>query len=102
MIAADLFTDHSPSLATSDADMRIAEALAQVPDYKAFGRVASISGLMANVGGLRDAAPVGARLRLAGRGGGSTAAEVVGFIDGHAQVLAYNGLGDVGLDAMAE
>ena len=71
MTAADLFTDHSPSLATSDADRRVAEALAQVPEYTAFGRVAGISGLMANVGGLKGAAPVGARLRLAGRGGGS-------------------------------
>ena len=57
---------------------------------------------MANVGGLKGAAPVGARLRLAGRGGGSTAAEVVGFKDGHAQVLAYDGLDGVGLGAMAE
>ena len=102
MTTANLFTDHSPILATSDADRRVAEALAQVPEYTAFGRVAGISGLMANVGGLKGAAPVGARLRLAGRGGGSTAAEVVGFKDGHAQVLAYDGLDGVGLGAMAE
>ncbi len=39
MTGADLFRDHSPSVAISDADMRIAEALAQVPEYKAFVRV---------------------------------------------------------------
>ena len=101
MTAANLFTDHSPSLATSDAARRVAEALAHVSEYTAFGRVAGISGLMANVGGLKGAAPVGARLRLTGRGDGSTAAEVVGFKDGHAQVLAYDGLDGVGLGAMA-
>jgi flagellum-specific ATP synthase len=102
MTTDDFFKDHLPSLATSDAGRRVAEALAQVPEYTAFGCVAGISGLMANVGGLQVAAPVGARLRLAGRGGGSTAAEVVGFKDDHAQALAYDGLDGVSLGAMAE
>mgnify|MGYP006175313141 CR=1 FL=1 len=61
MTAAGLFIDHSPSLAASEADRRVAEALAQVPEYTAFVRVAGISGLMANVGGLKSTAPVAAR-----------------------------------------
>lgn len=97
----ELFTQSSPCLGTSAASLRLADAMAHIPPYTTFGRVTGISGLMANVGGLKGAAPVGARLHLAGRGGGGTAAEVVGFKDGHAQVLAYDGLDGVGLGAKA-
>ncbi len=83
-------------------DARLTAALDSIPDTVAYGRVSGVSGLMATVGGLKDAAPVGARLRLVGRGGAGAVAEVVGFKDGHAQVLAFDGLEGVGLGAVAE
>lgn len=81
---------------------RLDAAFDGVPDRFAYGRVTGVSGLMAEVGGLKDAAPVGARLRLVGRQGGGAVAEVVGFKDGQAQVLSFDGLEGVGLGAMAE
>ncbi len=81
---------------------RLTAALQPIPNAIAYGRVSGVSGLMATIGGLKDAAPVGARLRLIGRKGAGAAAEVVGFKDGHAQVLAFDGLEGVGLGAVAE
>ncbi len=81
---------------------RLDTALAGVADKIAYGRVSGVSGLMATVGGLKDAAPVGARLMLRGRNGAGAAAEVVGFKDGQAQVLAFDGLEGVGLGVVAE
>ena len=83
-----------------DADLET--ALGGIPSSTAFGRVAGVSGLMASVGGLKDAAPVGARLKMRGRGGAEAIAEVVGFKDGQAQVLAFDGLEGVGLGVVAE
>lgn len=81
---------------------RLDQAFDSVPERFAFGRVVGVSGLMASIGGLKDAAPVGARLRLKGRDRVMSAAEVVGFKDGQAQALAFDGLEGVGLGAVAE
>lgn len=83
-------------------EARLTTALAAVPETFAYGRVAGISGLMATIGGLKDAAPVGARLKLKGRAGAAAAVEVVGFKDGQAQTLSFDGLEGIGLGAMAE
>lgn len=77
-------------------------AFSVLPQRIAYGRVVGVSGLMATIGGLKDAAPVGARLRLRGRQGAIAAAEVVGFKDGQAQALAFGGLEGVGLGVVAE
>lgn len=81
---------------------RLDQAFQNPPQSFAYGRVVGVSGLMAGIGGLKDAAPVGAQLRLKGRNGISSAAEVVGFKDGQAQALAFDGLEGVGLGAVAE
>jgi len=81
---------------------RLTAALADAPSTVAYGRVAGVSGLMATIGGLKDAAPVGARLALKGRAGMGATAEVVGFKDGQAQALAFDGLEGIGLGAIAE
>ncbi|MGZ0190131.1 MAG: flagellar protein export ATPase FliI [Alphaproteobacteria bacterium] len=83
-------------------DARLDAAFSSIQETVAYGRVSGVSGLMASIGGLKDAAPVGARLRLVGRAGTGAVAEVVGFKDGHAQVLAFDGLEGIGLGAVAE
>ena len=91
-----------PTDPLSTFEGKLDDAIGRLPRHAAYGRIAGVSGLMATVGGLKDAAPVGARLKLIGRQGVVAMAEVVGFKDGQAQVLAFDGLEGVGLGVVAE
>ena len=80
--------------------------IARLPDYTVFGRVASVQGLLVEVGGIHTAVSVGDRVTLVGRATHTrperqVLAEVVGFRQGHALLMPFGTLDGIGLGARA-
>ena len=71
-------------------------ALRALPPYALTGRIASVSGLVAEVAGLRGQAYVGDQLLLHARDGRTVRAEIAGFRDGLARALPYGALEGLG------
>ncbi len=74
----------------------------RLPTERLFGRVASVRGLVIEIGGVQASLSVGDRCRIIARDGRSVPCEVVGFRAGHALLLPYGGLDGVGLGCRAE
>lgn len=77
------------------------EELSQIPSGLTYGRLVAVKGLLIEVGGIGQAASVGARLALAARDGSSIAAEIVGFRDNKALCLPFGPLDGVGVGSKA-
>jgi len=74
----------------------------RLPADRPFGRVASVRGLVIEIGGVQGNLSVGDRCRIIARDGRGVPCEVVGFRAGHALLLPYGGLDGVGLGCRAE
>ncbi|HYE50778.1 MAG TPA: flagellar protein export ATPase FliI [Azospirillaceae bacterium] len=84
-----------------DPDRIIAE-LDSLPDYRLFGRVTSVLGMLVEVGGVERRLSIGGRCRVLSRGGRVVPCEVVGFRHGKALLMPFGTLDDVGLGCRAE
>lgn len=64
-----------------------------------FARVVAVQGLVVEVAGVKGMVGVGSRMRLVGRDGGETLAEVVGFSETRALAMPYGPIDNVGMGA---
>nr|WP_246152294.1 flagellar protein export ATPase FliI [Roseospira navarrensis] len=74
----------------------------RLPTERLFGRVASVRGLVIEIGGVQGNLSVGDRCRVLTRDGGTVTCEVVGFRAGHALLLPFGGLDGIGMGCRAE
>jgi len=74
----------------------------RLPTSWLYGRVTAVQGLMVEIGGLSRALPVGGRVRIERRHGGTVPCEVVGFRNGRALLLPYGALEGIGVGSKAE
>ena len=72
------------------------------PDHYMHGRVTSVLGMMAEIGGVQRALSIGDRVTITARGNRHVPAEVVGFRAERALVMPYGTLEGVGLGCRAE
>ncbi len=72
------------------------------PDHYMHGRVTSVLGMMAEIGGVQRALSIGDRVTITARGNRQVPAEVVGFRAERALVMPYGTLEGVGLGCRAE
>ena len=83
------------------------EGIDEIPDYRLYGRVAGVMGLMIEVAGLDRELAVGQRCNVLARGhagkpGTSLSCEVVGFRQGRALLLPFGPVEGIGLGCKAE
>jgi flagellum-specific ATP synthase len=77
-------------------------ALAALPHIRAEGRLAGVSCLSAEFGGLAPLLALGDRIHLVGRAGLRAAAEIVSFQAGSARAMSFAPLDGLGPEGLAE
>lgn len=85
-----------------DESSRIIADIEAIPDYKIFGRVAGVQGLLIEVAGVENHLTMGGRCEIVARGGRKVLCEVVGFRDDRVLLLPFQPLEGVGLGCKAE
>ncbi len=80
----------------------IINEVARQPDYRVFGRVSAIVGMLVEVSGLQGRLSIGDHCRLVGRGQRRVTCEVVGFRQGRALLMPFGTLDGIGLECLAE
>ncbi len=78
------------------------DEIALIPDYHRFGRVAGVSGMLLEVGGLPQRLTIGGRCIVAGQEGRRLICEVVGFRNGRALLMPFGALDGIGLGCKVE
>jgi len=73
-----------------------------LPEYRIFGRVSAVQGMLIEVSGVERHLTLGGRCKIIARGGRSVLCEVVGFRDDRALLLPFQTLDGVGLGCKAE
>ncbi len=73
-----------------------------IPDYRRFGRVAGVSGMLLEVGGLPQRLAIGGLCIVAGQEGRRLTCEVVGFRGGRALLMPFGTLDGIGLGCKVE
>jgi len=74
----------------------------QIDDYKLYGSVTKIRGMLVEIGGVEKELSVGDRCRLLPKDGKSVVCEVIGFAEGKALAMPFTPLERVGLGCRAE
>ncbi len=75
----------------------IAAEIERIPSYRFYGRVAAVLGMLVACSGLKGMLAIGARCTIEARGHRLVPCEVVGFRDGQALLMPFEGLEGVGL-----
>ena len=78
------------------------EELHQLPEYRLYGRVAGVLGLLVEVAGLDRVLSVGSRCNLVARDGRRVLSEVIGFRQGRALLMPFGTVDGIGLGCKAE
>lgn len=78
------------------------DEISNMPDYRRFGRVSGVMGMLLEVGGLPRQLTVGGHCQVLGRDGRPLACEVVGFRGGKALLLPFGALDGIGLGSKVE
>jgi len=78
------------------------DEIEQIPDYRLYGRVASVLGMLIEVAGLENALSVGDRCNVVTRAGVRVTCEVIGFRNNRALVLPFGPVDGIGLGCKAE
>ena len=73
-----------------------------MPEFRLYGRVTAVLGMMVEIGGVERALSIGDRIHLQSRRGQRVSCEVVGFRDGGALALPFGGLEGIGIGSRAE
>ncbi len=74
----------------------------KVPEFRLYGRVTAVLGMMVEIGGVERALSIGDRCFVQARGGRFIACEVVGFRDGRALAMPFGPLEGVGIGSRAQ
>ncbi|MFZ5789652.1 MAG: flagellar protein export ATPase FliI [Pseudomonadota bacterium] len=78
------------------------EEIDRLPAARLYGRVASLLGMLVEVGGIARHLSVGARCDLLGQAGRRVPCEVVGFRNDRALAMAFGGFDGIGLGCKVE
>lgn len=76
-------------------------AVAAMPRFRSYGRIAGVQGLLVEVADVADMLAIGTRLAISGPRGTDIAAEVVGFREGRALVMPFGDLDGVRMGCKA-
>ena len=79
-----------------------ASEIENISEYRLYGRVTAIQGMMVQIGGVERALSVGDRIHLQSRARGRVTCEVVGFKDGQALAMPFGPLEGIGIGSRAE
>src|SRR3990172_6132973 len=94
----DLGPDSGPSAAVEE----LLASLGNIPDYRVYGRVASVLGLLVEIGGVARDLSVGARCRLIAREGRAVDCELIGFRQDRALAMPFGSVDGIGIGCIAE
>jgi len=78
------------------------EELDRLPEFRLYGRVAGVLGMLIEVAGLERELSVGERCNIVARGERAVLCEVIGFRHGHALLLPFGPVDGIGLGCKAE
>jgi flagellum-specific ATP synthase len=81
---------------------QLVDELADIPEYRRYGRVVGVSGMLLEVGGVPRALAIGGRCDVYAQEGRRVPCEVVGFRGGRALLMPFTTLDGVGLGCKAE
>ncbi|MEK9755320.1 MAG: flagellar protein export ATPase FliI [Rhodospirillaceae bacterium] len=87
---------------TSGFGASIRHEIDHLSNYKMYGQVMNIVGLLIHVGGVTGSLSVGDHCIIHARGGRKVTCEVVGFADGNALVMPFSAVDGIGMGARAE
>lgn len=80
----------------------LASDIEKIPEFRLYGRVTAVLGMMVEIGGVERALSIGDRCFVQARGGRMVACEVVGFRDGRALAMPFGALEGVGIGSRAQ
>lgn len=80
----------------------LAAEIDKLSEFKLYGRVTAVLGMMVEIGGVERALSIGDRIHLSPRRGGRLSCEVVGFKDGRALAMPFGQLDGIGVGSKAE
>jgi flagellum-specific ATP synthase len=80
----------------------IINQVSRLPDYKVYGHVTKIIGLLIEIGGVEGSFTIGDHCLINVRGGESVLCEAVGFREGKALVMPFGSLEGIGLGCKVE
>lgn len=80
----------------------LASEVDKIAEFRLYGRVTAVLGMMVEVGGVDRALSIGDRLHLQARGGKRVSCEIVGFKDGRALAMPFGALDGIGIGSRAE
>jgi flagellum-specific ATP synthase len=86
----------------TDAVRNLIDEFDRLSEYRLYGRVAGVLGLLVEVAGLDQALAIGTRCNLVARGGKEVSCEAIGFRQGRALLMPFGTLDGVGLGCKAE
>lgn len=81
---------------------QLIDELAEIPEHRRYGRVAGISGMLLEVGGVPRSLAIGGRCDVLAQDGRRVPCETVGFRAGRALLMPFTTLDGVGLGCKAE
>jgi len=77
-------------------------SIGQIPDYRYYGRVTAVQGMLVEIGGVEDMLAIGSRCAISTRDRRRVPCEVVGFRNGKALLMAYGSVDGIGVGSRAE
>jgi flagellum-specific ATP synthase len=80
----------------------LAQDIEKIPEFRLYGRVTAVQGMMVEIGGVERALSIGDRIHLQRRRGERVSCEVVGFRDGSALAMPFGELEGIGIGSRAE
>lgn len=86
----------------SSAVETLIEGIEDIPEYRLYGRVAGVMGMMIELAGLNEELTIGQRCNVMARGKDPIPCEVVGFRHGRALLLPFGSVEGIGLGCKAE
>jgi flagellum-specific ATP synthase len=80
----------------------LAADLQKIPEFRLYGRVTAVQGMMVEIGGVERALSIGDSIHLQRRRGERVSCEVVGFREGSAIAMPFGELEGSGIGSRAE
>jgi flagellum-specific ATP synthase len=77
-------------------------SVGRIPDYRYYGRVTAVQGMLVEIGGVEDMLAVGSRCAISTRDRRRVVCEVVGFRQGKALLMAFGSVDGIGVGSRAE
>jgi flagellum-specific ATP synthase len=77
-------------------------SVGRIPDYRYYGRVTAVQGMLVEIGGVEDLLAVGSRCAVYTRDRRRVVCEVVGFRQGKALLMAFGPVDGIGVGSRAE